>query len=130
QRDPAALAPREAHSPFDDQRLVTVREAHNEIMHVGEFGGSNNLLLARPRPGIFHILGNVGGEQYRVLEHDRKLVPKIVELVLTNVDPIQEDLAGGDVVNRGRRLTSVLLPAPVWPAIPTRAPAETSSQRS
>jgi hypothetical protein len=50
------------------------------------------------RPCISDVLRNAGREQHRLLEHDRKLVPKVVELVVTQVDAVQEDLAAGDVV--------------------------------
>src|SRR5215471_2382605 len=85
QRDPLALTSRETHTPFPNGRLVSVRQARDEIMHVGEFGAFDYFLLARPGSGVSDILGNTGGEKYRLLEHDRKLVAKVVELVLTHI---------------------------------------------
>ena len=58
-------------------------------MRIRQLGGLNNLLIASVRPRISDILCDVGGEQYGLLEHDRKLVTKVVELVVTQVDAVQ-----------------------------------------
>ncbi len=92
-----------AHAPFSNQRPVAVRQTYDEIVRVGELGGSNDLLLASSRPGICNIFCNIRGEQNGLLEHEGKLVPKVVELVVTDIDPVQQDLTAGHVVKPGQK---------------------------
>src|SRR5260370_2923826 len=73
------------------------------MVWVGELGGSNDLLLASSRPGICNIFCNIRGEQNGLLEHEGKLVPKVVELVVTDIDPVQQDLTAGHVVKSGQK---------------------------
>src|SRR5512132_3585696 len=72
-------------------------------MRVGQLGGLDNLLVASPGTRISNVLCYAGGEQHGFLQHDRKLVPKVVELVVTQIDAVQENLTARDVVKASQK---------------------------
>jgi hypothetical protein len=77
QRDALALAARQAQSPFADQGVVAVGKGRDEVMGSRGSRGSPDLLEARPRTSVGDVLTDAGGEEQRVLEHDRKLIAQV-----------------------------------------------------
>src|SRR6266404_7002552 len=72
-------------------------------MRIGQLGGPNDLLAAGLGARISDVLCNCGREKYRLLQHDRELVPQVVERVVAEVDAVQQDLATGDVMESSEK---------------------------
>src|SRR5439155_4694965 len=96
--DALSLAPRELRAALADLRVITPRQAYDELVRVGGVRGSDDLLPARPRRGVRDVLGDAGRKEHRVLKHHRELAAQVVELVIAQVDAVQQDLPRGRVV--------------------------------
>src|SRR6266851_2363082 len=91
------------HAPLPYQGLIAIGEAHDKVMRIGQLGGPNDLLAAGLGARISDVLCNGGREKYRLLQHDRELIPKVVERVVAEVDVVQQDLATGDVMESSEK---------------------------
>src|SRR5256886_10214522 len=58
--DALSLAPRELRAALADLRVITPRQAYDELVRVGGVRGSDDLLPARPRRGVRDVLGDAG----------------------------------------------------------------------
>ena len=67
-------------------------------MRVGRRGRGNDLLPAGPGGGVRDVLGDADGKEHGLLEHDGELPAKVVEPVVPQVHPVQQDLALGRIV--------------------------------
>src|SRR5436309_3024875 len=60
ERNALALATREAHATLTDLRLVSIRQANDELMSVREFRRFYDLLFTGLRPSVRDVLGDAG----------------------------------------------------------------------
>ena len=97
-RNALPLAPRERLSPLAHQRIVAMCQAKNELMGVGGTGRSNDLLLLRVGFAIRDVLGNCSKKQEGFLKHQADVLAVFGDRQRTNIHPIQQDRAFGDVI--------------------------------
>src|SRR5918993_1511033 len=95
---PLALPSGEGVAPLADDGLVPIFEVHDEVVGVGCFGGSDNLLCGGVQLAVGDVLLDGGAEQDRVLEDDPDLLAQGLELVVLYVSPIDPDGAASGVV--------------------------------
>ena len=98
QRDALPLAAGEAHTAFADDRLVPLRQRDDEIVRIGGASGILHILLGGGRFRIQDVVRHAGGKQDRVLVDDRELVTQVPQHDVTQIDSVQQDLAGRRVV--------------------------------
>src|SRR5207245_10906439 len=92
ERDALALAAGQSHAALANCGVVAVRESGYEIVRVGRRSRRFDLRATRGRARVTDVLRDAGGEQDRLLQHDRKLVAHVREPVLAQIDPVQFDL--------------------------------------
>jgi hypothetical protein len=96
---------------------------------LGALGRRDDVLKAGVRARVRDVLGDAGRKQRRLLQDERELVAQVGQLVVAQIEAIQEDATGARVIEARRKLTSVVLPDPVKPAIPRRICGSTSNER-
>src|SRR5918995_5562594 len=95
---PLALPSGEGVAPLADDGLVPIFEVHDEVVGVGCFGGSDNLLRGGVQLAVGDVLLDGGAEQDRVLEDDPDLLAQGLELEVLYVPPIDLDGASSGFV--------------------------------
>ena len=116
QRDALALSPREAHTPLPDHRLVSLGQLRDEGVCSRRPGRLRDRLSRCPRPGVGNVLGDAGREEHGLLKHEGELGAKIVELVVAQIDPVEEDRPLGRVVEASQQTHERGLAGPRPPA--------------
>ena len=98
-RDPdaLALAARQPDALRPERAVEAAGQAADEVLGVGRAGGADDV-LARRVAAVGDVLGDGAGEQHRVLQEDPDLVAKPVERAVARVAAVDEDRAGGRVV--------------------------------
>ena len=105
------------------RRVVALRQPRDELVRVRGARRLLDLVVGRVEPAVAEVVGDRAGEQHRILQHDRDLLAQRSHAVVAHVDAV--DRARGRrsaSKNRGIRLTSVVLPAPVRPTSATISP--------
>jgi hypothetical protein len=92
------LAMREAGAAFGQNRVVALRQRHDELMRIGEASSGFDF----SHSGAGHAVGNVifytRSKQIVVLEDDADLRPQRLESVVTDVLPIDQDSSSLGIV--------------------------------
>src|SRR5207237_2522313 len=91
--DALLLAAGEVWPPLADRRLVALGERADELVGIRRLCGRDDLLLGRIQPPVADVRLDRPGEQERLLEHERDLLPERREGELADVDPVEEDPA-------------------------------------
>ena len=115
ERDPLALAAREAHSALADRGVVAVRQRDDEVVRARRFRGGHDVGLAGVRARVRDVLGDARREQHRLLEHDRELVAQIGQPVLAKIDAVEQDLTGARIVEARQEAHERRLPGSCRP---------------
>src|SRR5207302_8908229 len=110
-----ALAARKVHTVFTEHRVERSGNRADEILHRDERERLPDVLVGQLFARRRQRLPQRTGEQMRVLRHQRDLLPKRSDGAGWQRAPVEEDLADVGSNNRTRRLSSVLLPAPLAP---------------
>ena len=120
--DPLTLASRQIVPVLFQPRVVTVRQADDKIVRVGDFGRLNNLFRLRARLRVLNILRDRPAEQERLLQHDADLRAQIFLPDHPDIDIVDPNLPFVHIIKREIRLIVVDLPDPEWPTSPIISP--------
>ena len=96
--DPLLLAARQLQAAFADPGVVTVRQAQDEVVHLGEPRRLLDLLLARAGAAIGDVVADRIVEQHGVLRHHADRRAQAVLGHVADVLPVDQDAALGHVV--------------------------------
>ena len=96
--DALAFAARQTHSALADLGLVAVEEADDELMGVRRLRRLDDLVVTGRGSRVGDILGDTCREQHGLLEDDGELVTQVGQLVIAQVNPVEENLAGRGVI--------------------------------
>ena len=91
--------PVESELPRSLDRLVElVGQALDEVQHVDVAGGLAQVAVGDGFVAEADVLGQRAGEEERVLQDDGEVLAERGQVVLAQVDAVQQDLAGGHLV--------------------------------
>src|SRR5262249_42731716 len=93
QRDALPLAGRDRGAVLADMRLVSVREAHDEIVHAGRAGGGDDGVRLERRRETGDVLGDGAVEQLDVLRQIADVRPEALRRPLLERRPVEPDLS-------------------------------------
>ena len=97
-RDPLALAAGERDPALADHGLVALRQLGDELVRLRSARGRLDRLDRRVREAEGDVVAHGGREEERVLRDDADLAPQRAPADAANVDAVDEDAAGGRVV--------------------------------
>src|SRR5439155_27334535 len=86
-----ALPARQPHAALADDRVVTLREAADELVAVGDAADVLDLGAGSPRPRERDVLGHGAVEQEVVLQHDAELRAVVVQLEIGEVPAVDDE---------------------------------------
>lgn len=92
-RDALALTAGQINSAFTDPGFVTLGKLFDELMGVGDFGGSDDLIAIVAHLSKGDVLGDRTGEQDGVLGDDANLVTQAGEGEVAYITTIDRDFA-------------------------------------
>ena len=98
ERDPLALAAREREALLADDRVVAVRQLHDELVRLRGTRRGLDLRRGRVGPAERDVGGDRVGEEERVLEHHADAAAQRLERRVAHVDAVDRDRAGVHVV--------------------------------
>ena len=93
-----ALALAEVGTVAEQHGVVALRQAADEVICTGQFGGGDALLIAGIQVAVTDILHNGAGKEVGVLQHDTQAAAKVRLLDLVDIDAVIADLAVVDIV--------------------------------
>src|ERR1700727_1010434 len=91
--DELLLAGGEAGAALAQRLVESVGQALDEVEDVDFIGGTLHVFIGDGLRTEADVLGNVAGEEERILQNDAEVLAKRGELVLAHVDAIDEYLA-------------------------------------
>ena len=121
--DPLALTAGEGAAAFAHPGAIPLRQIHDEVMGASHLGGCRDLFRCGFRAGEDDVLPNGTIEQQAVLRDDADLATHGPKLKLSNVVAVEKDATVFRLIERGSSFIIVLLPLPLRPTMPTKAPA-------
>jgi len=111
--DALALTAREPGAPFADVAGVAIRQATDEFMSVGQFGGGHDLVVSRAGPAHSDIVRDASSEQYRLLGHQANLLTQTLQVELLEVVAVDFDGAFLRIVKTSQQVDQGGLAGPV-----------------
>ena len=96
--DPLLLAAGEVRAALFDVGVVPFGERHDEVVGLGRFGRRDDLLVAGAGDAVADVVPHRPGEEDRLLRHDPDLGQERVLPEPADIDPVEQDPPGGDVV--------------------------------
>ncbi len=81
-----------------DVGVVTVWQTHDEVVSVGVFGSSDDLLLRGVQLAVADVVGHAAGEEIDILLHHADVLAQRAELDIFDVLAVDQDATGGDFV--------------------------------
>ena len=98
------LSARETGSALADFGFVSARQGHNKFVRVGRNGGLNNLLPARVEASVGDVVGNSGGEEYRLLTNHSELLSQMRDTVAVEIDVVEQYTSAGRLVETRQQI--------------------------
>ena len=95
--DALLLPAREHHAAFAHVGVVALRERGEEVVRGGGAGGLLDLGVGRAGAAEADVLARGGGEDHRVLRHERKRPAEVRPRHVAQVDPVEQDAPRGRV---------------------------------
>ena len=77
---------------------------HDKIVGLGVLRRLDHLLLRGVRAAPEKVLPNGPGEEHIVLQHHADAVPELLQGIVPNIQPVQQDRASGDVIEPGDQI--------------------------
>ena len=93
-----SLPLRQVRAGFGQLGVIALRQALDKLLAVGQLRRAVNLLVGRVRTAIGDVGSNRSGEQIHVLKHHAQAQPQRAALDVPDVDSVDENIAGIDVV--------------------------------
>ena len=95
--DPLTLSARETDTAFADPCVEPLGQAHDEIGKGGLVERAPDRRLVGVGPGKRDIGAQGVVEQVGILRHQRDAPAQVVEFEISEIDPVDQDVAGGRV---------------------------------
>jgi hypothetical protein len=90
-----------------------------KFVGVGELCRGGDVLRASVRPAVGDVLAHGAMEQHRVLQHEADVRAQRIELVVAQIAAVDQDAAGGRIVEARNEAHHGGLAAAGRPTIPT-----------
>ena len=103
-RDALALAARQTHAAFTQEALIAARQARNEFVGGGHFGGGDDFLVAGADAAVADVFHRVFGEDHCVLRHDADGAAQGMQIQILDVHAVEQDVAALRIVEAQHQL--------------------------
>ena len=103
-RDPLPLAAGEVRPPLLDAGVVPLREGRDECVRLGRPGRLDDLVVAGAGGTVPDVVPHRPGEEDRLLRDDGDPGEERLLGQAADIDPVDEDPSGGDVIEAGNEV--------------------------